>query len=337
MLFSEQTPSNLKLQTKLEGGFFATNPFLCIRNLPGWNDIDLEYYQASSGFIEQKFQELVVFIFFSEGIVNLFYTCEQSFNLDYDCNISNELNCNEESLVKQHFYNQTESCSVIPGSIIVIPPAIFARINWLQSLDFAVLILKSSAREQAVRELNLQFDSVKSKPQFEQFDSLGYTLISSLFLEIDCDLQEYDFYTATLLKTLTIHLFQKYTSLLIQPSENLNIPPKIKQAIAYIQENIDRKLYIEEIAAVVNISKYYFCKLFRKSMGISPYQYLLQEKIEYSKNLLQFDLQLSLAEISLRCGFASQSHFSKCFRRYTGTTPKAYRGQLRCKLGDRYL
>ncbi|GAB4534374.1 MAG: hypothetical protein Tsb0014_20510 [Pleurocapsa sp.] len=333
MLFSQQTPSNLELPNK-ELQFFADNPFLCFRDLPGYIDINLEYYRATSGIINKKNQNQVVLIFFSEGKIQLSHICESSFDFSYSCKKNNY---HENYLIKQQLLKSTKTYNIIPGSTVVIPASISVRLNYLQALDFAVLIFNPLTKEQDKAEFNLKSPRLALQPQFQQFDSLSYTLISSVLLEIDLESQNYnfDYYTKTLLKTLTIHLLQKYSCFLAQPSEIRKLPTKIQKAIAYIQENIDKKLYIEEIAGVVNVSKYYFCKLFRQSMGISPYQYLLQQKIEHSKSLLQSNWQLSLAEISLRCGFASQSHFSKCFRQHTGTTPKAYRGQLRCTVGDR--
>jgi AraC family transcriptional regulator len=59
-------------------------------------------------------------------------------------------------------------------------------------------------------------------------------------------------------------------------------------------------------------------------MGIAPYQYLLQQRIERAKQLLK-QTELSIVEIALDCGFSSHSHLSKQFRSFTGVTPKTYR------------
>ena len=62
-------------------------------------------------------------------------------------------------------------------------------------------------------------------------------------------------------------------------------------------------------------------------MGISPYQYVNQQRIEKAKKSLKQQNE-AIADIALECGFANQSHFNKVFRQYVGTTPKKYREQV---------
>ncbi|KAB8321278.1 helix-turn-helix transcriptional regulator [Tolypothrix campylonemoides VB511288] len=59
-------------------------------------------------------------------------------------------------------------------------------------------------------------------------------------------------------------------------------------------------------------------------MGVTPYQYVLQQRIERAKVLLRHR-ERAISDIALECGFANQSHFTKHFRQFTGMTPKAYR------------
>ncbi|WP_258001471.1 helix-turn-helix domain-containing protein, partial [Fischerella thermalis] len=61
----------------------------------------------------------------------------------------------------------------------------------------------------------------------------------------------------------------------------------------------------------------------KQSMGIAPYQYVIQQRVEKSKQLLKQG-KVTITDIALQCGFANQSHFTKHFRQITGVTPKAY-------------
>jgi AraC family transcriptional regulator len=58
-------------------------------------------------------------------------------------------------------------------------------------------------------------------------------------------------------------------------------------------------------------------------VGIAPYQYLVQQRVERAKQLLK-QQATSISDIALDCGFANQTHFTKVFRQMTGMTPKAY-------------
>ncbi|WP_302885419.1 helix-turn-helix domain-containing protein [Kovacikia minuta] len=79
-----------------------------------------------------------------------------------------------------------------------------------------------------------------------------------------------------------------------------------------------------DLSSLLGMSEFYFSRQFKQATGISPYQYLLQQRIERAKQLLKRSNH-SIADIALTCGFNSHSHLSKQFRQLTGTTPKAYR------------
>jgi AraC-like DNA-binding protein len=79
--------------------------------------------------------------------------------------------------------------------------------------------------------------------------------------------------------------------------------------------------------AEVQMSYSHFARAFKQSMGISPNVYMTEQRIERAKKLLS-DTDLRIADIALRTGFASQSHFTSTFRKLVWTTPKAFRDSL---------
>jgi AraC-like DNA-binding protein len=99
---------------------------------------------------------------------------------------------------------------------------------------------------------------------------------------------------------------------------------KLRQVIEYIQVHLEQDLNLTQLAELVGLSQYYFVRLFKQSVGVAPYQYVLQCRVERAKQLLQKN-NLAIAEVALCCGFADQNHLTRVFRRLTGTTPKAYR------------
>lgn len=98
---------------------------------------------------------------------------------------------------------------------------------------------------------------------------------------------------------------------------------ELRKALQYIHQNLAEPISLEAIATHVGISHFYFCHLFKQAMGITPYQYLLQQRIERAKQLLLQDQQ-SISDIALATGFSDQSHFSKQFKRFIGTTPRRF-------------
>ena len=95
-------------------------------------------------------------------------------------------------------------------------------------------------------------------------------------------------------------------------------------AIKYMQENYQQDIKIEDIAQNSYISKYYFLRIFKKLMGVTPYEYLINYRINCSKKLL-VETELSVLEISLKVGFFDYNNFIRSFKKIVGTTPLGFK------------
>lgn len=125
---------------------------------------------------------------------------------------------------------------------------------------------------------------------------------------------------------LAVHLLRDYST--AQPHivlyEGGLGDRKILQITDYIHAHLDQSIKLADLASVAGMSQFHFSRMFKQSMGISPHQYLLQQRVEQAKQLLKRS-KLTIAEIALQCGFNSQSHLSKHFRDAIGMTPSDYR------------
>ena len=101
---------------------------------------------------------------------------------------------------------------------------------------------------------------------------------------------------------------------------------RIQALLAFVHENYQRKLSLEDIAAYGNVSKSECLRCFQKYTGCSPYQYLLKYRLQAGAALLKSTGD-SVTEIALRLQFPSASAFIAAFRRSFGMTPSAYRRQ----------
>ncbi len=93
--------------------------------------------------------------------------------------------------------------------------------------------------------------------------------------------------------------------------------------IDYINDNLGHELSLKELAAIAQISQYHFCRAFKQMTGLSPHQYLIQQRVERAKQLLQTG-EMSIGAVAIACGFAHQSHLHRHFKRLTGVTPKTF-------------
>lgn len=137
-------------------------------------------------------------------------------------------------------------------------------------------------------------------------------------------------YAESLYAALMMHLIEKYSQKehYSQQTNSGLAPYKLKQALKYINNSIDKSIKVRDVAKLLGISQYYFCRLFRESTGISPYRYVIQQRVSKAKALIEED-KMSLLDITFECGFSSQSQMTYHFRKLVGTTPKVYRDRFK--------
>ncbi len=110
-----------------------------------------------------------------------------------------------------------------------------------------------------------------------------------------------------------------------------NVPFKLRKVIDYIVNNIDKKIEVKDLAEMTGWQTQHFIRNFKSHLGITPYKYVLQHKIDKAKRLL-CDTELSISEIAYDLGFQSHSNFSTTFLRMENKTAEHYR-ILRRKVG----
>jgi AraC family transcriptional regulator len=91
----------------------------------------------------------------------------------------------------------------------------------------------------------------------------------------------------------------------------------------YVEEHLAEHVALDTLAGLVGLSRYYFCRAFKQSLGVPPHRYHKSRRIERAKALLAAR-GLSVTEIGFQVGFSDTSSFSAAFRKITGLTPTAY-------------
>jgi AraC family transcriptional regulator len=101
-----------------------------------------------------------------------------------------------------------------------------------------------------------------------------------------------------------------------------------RRVLDYVESNLGGELALRELAGITDLSLHHFARMFKQTLGVAPYQYVLGRRVERAKQMLRTSTA-SLAEISLSTGFCSQSHLTSTFRRMVGATPAEYQGCVR--------
>src|SRR5690606_1304651 len=103
--------------------------------------------------------------------------------------------------------------------------------------------------------------------------------------------------------------------------------PTIARARVYISDRHADDLSLDEVAKAVNMSAFYFCKMFRKATGMTFTDYLARVRVEKVKNLL-LNPHKRISEAAFEAGFQSLSQFNRVFRKVAGEAPTAYRDRV---------
>jgi len=99
---------------------------------------------------------------------------------------------------------------------------------------------------------------------------------------------------------------------------------KIKKVVEYIKKNYQKECTLDELSEIAGISRFYLIRIFKDHMGKTPYDYLLDIRLENAKLLLTKG-NISVTDICHECGFNNMSHFIRTFKKKTGITPSLYK------------
>lgn len=105
---------------------------------------------------------------------------------------------------------------------------------------------------------------------------------------------------------------------------------RLQAMLAFIGQNYQRKLSLDEIAASAHVGRRECLRCFRNCMQKTPFEYLLEYRVEMSKKLLK-NSRLSVMEAAAQAGFSSAAYYGKIFRRLCGMTPGEYRRQSKMR------
>ena len=109
--------------------------------------------------------------------------------------------------------------------------------------------------------------------------------------------------------------------------KSTSIPPKLRKAIGYIARHYSEQIKLETLAKYCNVSKQQLIRYFKNSMNLTPMNYITDYRLSRAKELLYYQPQLSIKEVSAELGFDNQRYFSRVFMKYNHETPTQYRNR----------
>ena len=98
---------------------------------------------------------------------------------------------------------------------------------------------------------------------------------------------------------------------------------QLRSVVDFVDSHLGDDVSLMSLAQQAHVSPFHFARLFRRTVGVPPHQFVLQLRLQRSLSLMKMRT-LSLAQIAVECGFHDQPHFTRTFRRVLGTTPAAH-------------
>ncbi|MDD3402245.1 MAG: AraC family transcriptional regulator [Hespellia sp.] len=167
--------------------------------------------------------------------------------------------------------------------------------------------------------------------QNDKHDLLFY--MNTMLHELESEEVNSDRICQNLLEVLIIKLIRR-TNFAFDVTPSIKISKECLKIKRYIETNFHHDISLDDLAQISHLNKYYLVHVFTKRFGVSPINYLVQKRIQDSKELLA-STDYSIADIAQMSGFSSQSYFAQCFMKNCGITASQYRKSCKTNLPEK--
>ena len=233
--------------------------------------------------------------------------------------------------VRRRGDGQMQHCNAVPGMIWLCPNGVREDMIHLygdvqESMHLFLPALPLS--ETLVREIDIDPETIQLKYQGGFRDPLIEQIAWAIRAEMTDPGPAGKIQTETLSMALGIHIVRNYSNLSpgsksLPPVRGALDPRRIRRVTDFIDAHLSGDLTIAALAKEAYLSPFHFASAYKEATGTTPHRYVTDRRIERSRALIA-EGELPLAEIAVTCGFSSQAHFCRWFKRLVGATPGEY-------------
>jgi len=211
-----------------------------------------------------------------------------------------------------------------PGESHFLPQGELNTPRWLHTFDEVTIVLQPEFVADVVGA-GLPGDRIEFATQRSVADAVIARYAAAFRAELSADIPMGRLYAETLTVALVLHLLAHYGVAKPKapaPRGKLNAF-QLRAVVEFVAANLSEDVSLIALAREAHVSPFHFARLFRRTVGIPPHQFVLRLRVQRAIGLMKAGT-LSLAHVAAESGFHDQSHFTRAFRAATGTSPAAY-------------
>lgn len=228
------------------------------------------------------------------------------------------------------------SFDYLPGETVVIPSNVGMKIDFPEATienptQCLALAIDQTKISDTLNFLNERYPK-EEKNNFWQLNYQNYffynnvdlaTTINKLIKECMSTSITKDALADLTLQELLIRIIQTQTAKRFEGDTPIEINSSLSASIDFIKKNIQEKINLKDLSEKSCMSTTSFYRYFKRELGMSPIEYILNEKIKHAKKLLK-NRKVHVNEVSYATGFEDCNYFIRLFKKYEGVTPKQY-------------
>jgi AraC family transcriptional regulator len=193
--------------------------------------------------------------------------------------------------------------------------------RWLQTYNEVSLVIDPQFVANVVQD-GLAADRIEFVSRHSVVDSVIGDYAATFRAELIADAPNGVMYAEALTVGLVLHLLANYgVSKPKVPSPRGKLSAfQLRSVVNFVDAHLSEDVSLMALARQAHVSPFHFARLFRRTIGVPPHQFVLQLRLQRALGLMK-TRTLSLARIAVECGFHDQPHFTRTFRKMLGTTP----------------
>ncbi len=234
-----------------------------------------------------------------------------------------------------------ESFDFLPGESLVLPA------NEKMSIDFPEAMAKNPTRclamaisEDKINKILQFMNENMPKDTKEEWGLMDYNfhfvndrgifqILQRLLFLFSEDHPSKDFFVDNMLRELVIRILQtNERKIYSNATLSLQKDSRLTEVIRYIRENLHTSLHVDHLSKLACMSPSHFYRTFKTQLGISPVEFINNERIKLAVGLLQ-DPKRSIKDVYLDCGFESRSYFNRVFKSHQNLAPGEYQSKIK--------